>query len=111
MANTSNTKLINKVKKLNFKVERLPDGSGSFAYATILPKMFGEITIEVESAKLSEPFVKEATRFRMWFVSSTKTLSVNMPKTVNTFEKAVAFADKYFKEKLASKILEAIIKM
>ena len=111
MANTSNTKLINKVKKLNFKVERLPDGSGSFAYATILPKMFGEITIEVESAKLSEPFVKEATRFRMWFVSSTTTLSVNMPKTVNTFEKAVAFADKYFKEKLASKILEAIIKM
>ena len=111
MANTSNTKLINKVKKLNFKVERLPDGSGSFAYATILPKMFGEITIEVEGAKLSEPFVKEATRFRMWFVSSTKTLSVNMPKTVNTFEKAVAFADKYFKERLAPKILETIIKL
>lgn len=105
------TKLINKIKKLNFKVERLPDGSGSYAYATILPKMFGEITIELEGASNAEPFVKDATKFQMWFVSSTKTTSIKVPKQVNTYEKAVAWVDKYYREKLAPKMLEAIVKL
>lgn len=110
-----NKSLLKKIRSLKFVKQSFEDKSGEFAISKPLPRSISNFMFEIDNDD-AETKLKNAKKFKLYIHHIHKNSNVytvntiKCPKAVDTFEKAVTFANKYWKEKVAPKILNSILK-